>query len=322
MASANLLRLLATSFVVIFSADGYNITCTAPPVARGQPATVTCYFGRDIGQERRDFKIHKYDFEGNHLQDATEPVTESSTRPYSEKECEHSLLLPILLTVVVTVVAVAILYVVLMVIIRRRRSLKRKRNERDLEQGLPLLVSETNEISDSGMEALLLGACRSNRIQMVMWLIESGAPINCRDKVNGDTPLHVASRCGHESILKFLLFFGADCTARNRKGFTPLHKASKYGRQNIVKKLIAIDADVNAEGRDCITPLKLALENDYADVIGVLLRAGAKPDQEDIQRMTPLNLAYRNGGANKAEDEQGPKMMSSFRRFWRHCPRI
>ncbi len=57
----------------------------------------------------------------------------------------------------------------------------------------------------------------SNNFDAVKFLAESSPDINAAD-VNGKTPLINAARYGHEEIIKFLIYKGADLKAVDNEG--------------------------------------------------------------------------------------------------------
>ncbi|KAK7495362.1 hypothetical protein BaRGS_00013301 [Batillaria attramentaria] len=75
---------------------------------------------------------------------------------------------------------------------------------------------------------------------------------------DGETPLHVASRYGHENILNELLFRGADIHSEDNRKWTPLHTASFTGAFDAVKLLLQKGAQFEKKTKDGSTPLHLA----------------------------------------------------------------
>ena len=76
----------------------------------------------------------------------------------------------------------------------------------------------------------------------------------CRHRAGfdeGDTPLHLAARGGHQPVVELLLSLKASTNASNVNGATPLHFAAGGGHTEIVKMLVARRANpdiVNAMG--------------------------------------------------------------------------
>ncbi|KAH9150819.1 hypothetical protein LEN26_004002 [Aphanomyces euteiches] len=67
--------------------------------------------------------------------------------------------------------------------------------------------------------------------------------IHARDR-DGNTPLHHACVCGHDTITRHLLEHGADVDAVNNFGCTPLHKAALGGHMACVELLVENCANV------------------------------------------------------------------------------
>lgn len=61
---------------------------------------------------------------------------------------------------------------------------------------------------------------------------------------NLGTMLHMAARCGHESIVAELIRFGADVNARDERQHTPLKEAMRRGKRNVVELLLQHGAEV------------------------------------------------------------------------------
>ena len=54
----------------------------------------------------------------------------------------------------------------------------------------------------------------------------------------GNTPLHVASKCGHVSIVQLMLSRCADITACNKQKMTCLDVAIEYGKEKVAEVLV------------------------------------------------------------------------------------
>jgi ankyrin repeat protein len=66
--------------------------------------------------------------------------------------------------------------------------------------------------------------------------LENGANVNAKTN-DGSTPLHGASRYGHESVIALLLEKDADPSITNDEGKTPLQLAQEKNKQNCVAVL-------------------------------------------------------------------------------------
>lgn len=83
--------------------------------------------------------------------------------------------------------------------------------------------------------------------------------LNTKDKKNGDTPLHVAVRKGHQDIALLLARAReVDVDAQNDSGDTALHIAISQQNQEIVTILVAANCSVNIKNNQKLTAKQLA----------------------------------------------------------------
>jgi len=106
--------------------------------------------------------------------------------------------------------------------------------------------------------------CWLGRHDLAALLLDNGAEIHCARKIDGDTPLHIATKSGSRSMIQLLLDRGARIEDRNARGRTPLHLA--VGRQDVgdnvgmLQDLLDRNADLSARDEDGKTPLDLSLD--------------------------------------------------------------
>ncbi|KAF3000396.1 hypothetical protein E8E14_000454 [Neopestalotiopsis sp. 37M] len=113
---------------------------------------------------------------------------------------------------------------------------------------------------------------------------------------HGLTPLMMAARDGHCTIVKLLLSKNAKPNAKDKKNQTPLMYAAKHGFTDVVEVLLKHNADVSAEtARTNMTSLWLAASGGHQDVIQLLLRHGADIDASGLDGDTVLMAASRRG---------------------------
>ena len=73
-------------------------------------------------------------------------------------------------------------------------------------------------------------------MSIAKFLVNNGAPLHQQDN-EGHTPLHEATRWGHQEIIKFFLVRGSDPNKKDAAGRGSLHIAKANGNTNIVKLL-------------------------------------------------------------------------------------
>ena len=134
---------------------------------------------------------------------------------------------------------------------------------------------------------------------MVEHLLEFHADVCVTDN-DEHTALHLASRNGHEQIIKLLLEQHSHVIAQDKNGQTALHLASLTGHTDIVKLLTQCKRDSKIDIPDNLgdTPLNLASKNWHLSVVELLLNKGARidvTDNEEESGHTALYYAISNG---------------------------
>ena len=156
----------------------------------------------------------------------------------------------------------------------------------------------------------LFGACLSDQISTVKFLISKfRCKVDARD-FYGRTPLHVACYCGFQEIVKYLI---NDCGCNpeitdEKLHQTPLHWAGAGGQLDIIKYLVN-ECKCNKEARDKLnyTPLCVASQrllsssgsNINNEVVSYLiLEHGCDPEAEALNGDSSMRLLYRQGELN------------------------
>jgi len=134
--------------------------------------------------------------------------------------------------------------------------------------------SQVNNYSGDGFIPLGLAAF-FGQIECVKLLVDHGADINAESKNQMQVrPIHsaVAHRQAQVAfeMAEYLLANGALVNVVQHGGWTPLHQAAAHGQEKIVRLLLRYNADVSARSEDGRTPLDLAVETGYDYLIEVL----------------------------------------------------
>jgi ankyrin repeat protein len=128
-------------------------------------------------------------------------------------------------------------------------------------------------------------------------IVEHSQDINARGFNDEETPLHVASRCGHADVAQLLLEHGADGNARDDSKRTPLLRASEYGHVEVARVLLKHGVDAEARCRvfwgwfQGWRPLELASYGGHVEVVQVLLEHGADVKARDDYNCSALHYA-------------------------------
>lgn len=95
-----------------------------------------------------------------------------------------------------------------------------------------------------GWSPLMYAAYVGHETVVTLLLDDSTVDVDVRtDKVSA-TALMLASSCGNEGVVYFLLQSGADINASDNNGCTALFYATLQGHQNVVKMLLDNGADL------------------------------------------------------------------------------
>ena len=86
-------------------------------------------------------------------------------------------------------------------------------------------------------------AVQSGKLEIVEYLIDHGAFINCKEKNTGSTELHLAVAMGYNDIADLLIEKGSNPRLQDDNSKTPFDYAWKYNRKEIAYDLLAAGAD-------------------------------------------------------------------------------
>lgn len=135
-------------------------------------------------------------------------------------------------------------------------------------------------------------------VQALRAAIENDDDARVRRSSDGWTPLHLACFFGRDDAVALLIDHGAplEAHATNATRNTPLHAALAGGtKASIVRRLVFAGADVEARGAQNITPLHLAASRGDATLCDLLMSRGADPQALMEDGTTPAMLATARG---------------------------
>ncbi|WYZ42156.1 hypothetical protein EsH8_V_001051 [Colletotrichum jinshuiense] len=126
-------------------------------------------------------------------------------------------------------------------------------------------------------------------------LLASGVSVPQPEGTPTTSSLHLATRGGHEDMVRLLLDADSDPNYIIKSGVTPLHLyAATGGKASIGEMLLSAGAHVGPKDKAGITPLQVAAMNGEVQVVRLLLEAKADPNDGDetLLHSTPLESTW------------------------------
>lgn len=134
---------------------------------------------------------------------------------------------------------------------------------------------------------------------LLLFLVEKGADINCQRSMDGATLLLLAPdsqiKARSLNVVNLLLDHGVNVNLANRDGVTPLHNAVRKGWDEVAERMLKMGAEVTGVDGRSQTALHLAAAAGNARIAEALLKAGADANAKDNRANTPLHLAAGSG---------------------------
>lgn len=144
---------------------------------------------------------------------------------------------------------------------------------------------------DYGICPLYL-ACENHDVELVQLLLEKDAKPNIPTKDNR-YPLLLSCYSGYVDQVELLLKHGADPNLLGREGL-PLYVASKNGHDAVIRKLLENGALINYPDKDGETAIFGSVQYDQKHITKLLLESGANPLWANKYGDTPMDIAIEN----------------------------
>jgi hypothetical protein len=158
---------------------------------------------------------------------------------------------------------------------------------RNLPWPSALHVPASDIATKSCMGSVLRYAARADELATVEMLLNLGA--------DPSIALSEAAFEGHETIVKLLLYTGADTNIRGGPNGTALQAAALRGHDVIVKLLLEAGADIDVRDGPYGTALQAAAFEGHETIVKLLLHAGANIDIQGGPYGTALQAAVSKG---------------------------
>jgi ankyrin repeat protein len=143
-------------------------------------------------------------------------------------------------------------------------------------------------------------AIKNNNIEIIKYLISSGAWIDAKYLDSPETPLRIAVMKNYIEAVKILVNSGADINSTNLQNETPLFAAVKNENIEMVKYLLGFHSDitgytinVNLKNSSGYTPLWFAARSGNLEIVDLLIKTGATRSSKNDE-YNPLTIATEN----------------------------
>ncbi|KAF1970378.1 ankyrin [Bimuria novae-zelandiae CBS 107.79] len=143
----------------------------------------------------------------------------------------------------------------------------------------------------------LISKFAAGRVLIVRMLLEHGADVNSKDKLDRSI-LHSSadSRPLTATTPEILLDAGADLESFSDRQDAPIHSAAACNNWEMIELLVERGANINLQDQSQMTPLAVAIVKQGFDAAATLIELGADIHSPDDHGDTPLHDAAYEGG--------------------------
>lgn len=143
---------------------------------------------------------------------------------------------------------------------------------------------------DNGLTPFMI-ACMIGSLPIVEAIFNYNNSINVNQSNNDDrTALFYACSKNHIDIVRFLISSGAHVNHQDKLGQTPLFRAVVSGNQNMVELLLEHNANVQHLDGHNDTALHIAMEQEYGDIAVLLIQKGADIHVKNKDGKEPIDM--------------------------------
>ncbi len=154
--------------------------------------------------------------------------------------------------------------------------------------------ADVNTETKTGTTPLYVASQNGHTEVIKVLVSDSRTDINKARNDTGETPLYVAIELLYEEISEILISSPRiDVNKAKLDGTTPLFLASQSALTSMVEKLVAAGADINKSRNTGSSPLYIASSNGYTDIVEILIAAGADINKPRNDGTTPLYMACK-----------------------------
>ena len=144
-----------------------------------------------------------------------------------------------------------------------------------------------NSFNEKGDSNLFCSAAGTGNKEIVDFLLENGADIDCVEK-NRSTPLKVAIINWRGDMVSYLVNKGAKIDIRDDLGMSSICWAAFQGWVQLVEFLLKKGANIEDKNKFGDTLLKIASEQDRVELVEFLLKKGANIEAKNNKGETAL----------------------------------
>lgn len=150
--------------------------------------------------------------------------------------------------------------------------------------------------SDYGVTPLHLASRNGHESVVRMLLNSAGVQVDAATEVEKYIPMHLASQGGHDQVANLLLSRSPESLVKpDGHGRTALHFAASHGHTRMAAMLLGQSAQMNAQDDRGWTPLHYAARHGYLDVVKLLVESGCDPTMCSKDGKIPLCNAANAG---------------------------